>query len=240
MSPISQLFGYLITAALLWMLFARLSIAWFSPFRPRTRRAKLTVDVAGIKVIRHAIVWHGRGKVARLFVDDDIGAQHAVVVWGAMLLLPNWLLTRVFAQIDIDNGGGDRHFLSFSLFPCSHLHLLDFGELYPGDKIDLRGAQILEMFDGNVVAMGGCADLCSWIHGKCAWLAPGDADLSRLSVFGGVADAPDPAIEPVPVKAKYTGDQASTSAANLRALLDTNPWSCVTSTTPKDPAPVAI
>ena len=174
---------YVITVIVVLRFFARVSISRLSPFAPRCRRDHLELDVPGTaaKITRRAVVRRGRGRVARAYVDDTWGFQHTVVVWGLMRLFPGWLLMLMYGQVEAKIRG-KRTFLSISPLPCSHVHLIDFPRLAPGDRIDLAGAQIVEVRN-ETGSIRGATDLHTWIHHNCAWIAPAGADLASVSIL---------------------------------------------------------
>ncbi len=170
-------------------MFAAMSIARLSPWSPTCRRDRITLDVPGTttRVTRRSVVKRGRGTVARVFRDDKWGFQHTIVVWGLMRLFPSSLLKLLYGQVEIEENG-KRTFQAVSLLPCSHVHLIDFPQLTPGDRIDLAGAQIVEICN-ETGSITGARDLRTWVHHECAWLAPAGVDLATLSLFSDDEDA---------------------------------------------------
>ena len=179
----AEIIGITVVLIITLRMFAVVSIARLSPWSPTCRRDRLTLDVPGTttQVTRRAVVSKARGRVVRVFSDDRWGFQHSVIVWGLMRLFPTRILRLLYGQVELEEGG-KRTFQSVSLLPCSHVHLIDFPQLTAGDRIDLAGAQIVEICNGTG-SIAGARDLRTWVHQDCAWLAPAGADLATLSLF---------------------------------------------------------
>ena len=180
---VAEIILWLIAAIVALRFVARASICQLSPWTPRCRRDQIELDVprTTTRVTRRAVIRRGRGRVARAFFDDRWGFQHTVIVWGLMRLFPGGLLKLLYGQMELEEDGR-KTFQSISLLPCSHVHLIDFPQLAPGNHIDLAGAQIVEMRN-ETGSMVGARDLRTWIHQECAWIAPAGADLAKLSMF---------------------------------------------------------
>lgn len=185
----AEIIGVVLVSIIMLRMFAAMSIIALSPWSPVCRRDKLVLDVPGTttRVTRKAVVKRGLGRVARVFRDDKFGFQHTVIVWGLMRCFPTRMLKLMYFQVELEEGT-KRTFQSVSLFPCSHVHLIDFPQLTPGDYVDLAGAQIVEICNESG-SISGARDLRTWKHQECAWLAPAGADLAALSLFSEDEDA---------------------------------------------------
>lgn len=160
----------------------RISLKIPLAFRPAVRKTGESYDDEdGYTLVEHSVVTRGRGRIVRMF-EDRFGIQHVVLLWGPIARLPYQVLRWFFYQrtrTRPKGRGNDFDVLieSWSIFPVTHAHLVGFPEVFPSDWIDLRGARVVEMYEGDKKVMFGARDLDTWRHHDCPFLMPAvDAD----------------------------------------------------------------